>query len=246
MPRQTTLNKFLGKRPREDDEEPPPPAKKGKRKAAKKKSRKTSDGEGSEGGEGTSGTESNDTSSAVKELLPRDLHRATETILPSAKERLYPELSATSPVSDGSSTTDARETADYRLVKDLSRTPASHRPYSQLHPAILGALKPKAEKKQAVARSSHVQLAGNLPPITSMPDIMDDICRKLQPKGLAAAIAVLGDQPLRIFTMCSGTEAPIIALELFREAMVRKGLDGFEFDHVGSAEIEPFKQGVHR
>ena len=41
----------------------------------------------------------------------------------------------------------------------------------------------------------------------------------------------------QVMTACSGTDAPIIALEMFKELF-----PGFDFTHVLSCEIEPFKQ----
>lgn len=59
---------------------------------------------------------------------------------------------------------------------------------------------------------------------------------------LEAACDLLGSSGVRIFTMCSGTEAPVLAMDLLKEAFGRKGLC-FNYDHLASAEIEPFKQG---
>ena len=41
----------------------------------------------------------------------------------------------------------------------------------------------------------------------------------------------------QVMTACSGTDAPVIALEMFKELF-----PGFDFTHVLSCEIEPFKQ----
>ena len=47
---------------------------------------------------------------------------------------------------------------------------------------------------------------------------------------------------LRVATMCSGTEAPLVALDFIRNALkVVHGID-MEIEHVFSCEIEPFKQ----
>jgi len=49
-------------------------------------------------------------------------------------------------------------------------------------------------------------------------------------------------RPLRIATMCSGTESPILALRLmFRQLEQQTGIKG-RMHHIFSAEIEPFKQ----
>jgi hypothetical protein len=48
---------------------------------------------------------------------------------------------------------------------------------------------------------------------------------------------------LRVGTMCSGTDAPIFALKELQDAAAAMGqLRLLDFDHVFSAEIEPFKQ----
>ena len=46
---------------------------------------------------------------------------------------------------------------------------------------------------------------------------------------------------LRVATMCSGTESPIFALRLICEMLSQMGMT-LDFDHVFSAEIDPFKQ----
>ena len=52
----------------------------------------------------------------------------------------------------------------------------------------------------------------------------------------------LRGRPLRVATMCSGTEAPLLALGLVSRAL-REGHDTkLEVEHVFSCEIEPFKQ----
>ena len=42
-------------------------------------------------------------------------------------------------------------------------------------------------------------------------------------------------------TACSGTDAPVVAMRVAQEALARRGTF-FEFDHVMSCEIEPYKQ----
>lgn len=52
---------------------------------------------------------------------------------------------------------------------------------------------------------------------------------------------------LRVATVCSGTDAPLIALGLLDDAFVTMGQgQKFVVDHVFSCEIEPFKQGFIR
>ena len=48
----------------------------------------------------------------------------------------------------------------------------------------------------------------------------------------------LAGRPLRVATMCSGTESPLLALGLVSRAMGK----ALTVEHVFSCEIEPFKQ----
>ena len=84
-----------------------------------------------------------------------------------------------------------------------------------------------------------------LPPLTNLEAMFDDMVKNLkntiQEEELADAIK-LKSRPLRVFTMCSGTEAPVLGLTELRDAFDRMGFSGLEFEHVASAEIEPLKQ----
>lgn len=79
-----------------------------------------------------------------------------------------------------------------------------------------------------------------LAPLSTMPEIFRDIVRR-NPELKNAAEAFKG-RKFRVATMCSGTESPLLALQLICEAM--KDILGadIEVDHVFSCEIEPFKQ----
>ena len=79
-----------------------------------------------------------------------------------------------------------------------------------------------------------------LAPLSTMPDIFRDIVRR-NPELKDVARAFKG-RKFRVATMCSGTESPLLALQLICEAM-KDILDAdLEVDHVFSCEIEPFKQ----
>ncbi|KAJ7446763.1 hypothetical protein FB451DRAFT_1291430 [Mycena latifolia] len=80
----------------------------------------------------------------------------------------------------------------------------------------------------------------DLPPIHEIPDIFADLVSRI-PKIKDVAERVNG-RKLRVATMCSGTESPLLALELIQKAILdQHGLD-FQVEHVFSCEIEPFKQ----
>ena len=60
--------------------------------------------------------------------------------------------------------------------------------------------------------------------------------------GLKELIQELGDASLRVATMCSGTESPLLALRLLNMALFKKHEVKFQVEHVFSCEIEPWKQ----
>jgi hypothetical protein len=87
-----------------------------------------------------------------------------------------------------------------------------------------------------------------LPPLRTMPSIFKDIVDR-NPK--LRDVAELFKQQnslnassrkLRVGTMCSGTESPLLALQLISEAMELDGGSKLEVEHIFSCEIEPFKQ----
>lgn len=80
----------------------------------------------------------------------------------------------------------------------------------------------------------------SLPPISRLPDIFLDIVSRL-PDVKTLAEHIQG-RKLRVATMCSGTESPLLALNLISRAMTEKFGNTIEVEHVFSCEIVPFKQ----
>lgn len=80
----------------------------------------------------------------------------------------------------------------------------------------------------------------SLPPLSSLSDIFADLVDRL-PELKELAIHLTG-RKLRVATMCSGTESPLLALRMITRAMERKWGVTFEVEHVFSCEIVPFKQ----
>lgn len=90
-----------------------------------------------------------------------------------------------------------------------------------------------------------------LPPLTTMPAIFKDIvARNPKLKDVADLFRNHPDESgeprkLRVGTMCSGTESPLLALQLISEAMEADGTMAgrtLDIEHIFSCEIEPFKQ----
>ncbi|GAB1740320.1 hypothetical protein NU219Hw_g5429t1 [Hortaea werneckii] len=85
-------------------------------------------------------------------------------------------------------------------------------------------------------------LAVDLPPLSDLDDIFDDMTNTALRLGLKGALNALTGRRIRIATLCSGTESPLLAMEMVADALKKMGLAGFEIEHVFSAEIVPHKQ----
>ncbi|KAK3906718.1 hypothetical protein C8A05DRAFT_40473 [Staphylotrichum tortipilum] len=82
----------------------------------------------------------------------------------------------------------------------------------------------------------------NLPPLSDVREMFEDMVKRVKPVALQKSPI-----KLNVATLCSGTDAPIFALNLIQEALQAMGFGaGFEFKHHFSCEIEPFKQGFIR
>lgn len=78
------------------------------------------------------------------------------------------------------------------------------------------------------------------PPISDIPAIFADIVRRI-PDIVDIAKHVKG-RKLRVATMCSGTESPLLAFGLIQRAIREQHGIELEMEHVFSCEIVPFKQ----
>jgi len=82
--------------------------------------------------------------------------------------------------------------------------------------------------------------SSSLPPIHDIPAMFSDLVSRVPPlKGIAEHVQ---GRKLRVATMCSGTESPLLALEMICQSIKDHYGVPLEFDHVFSCEIEPFKQ----
>jgi hypothetical protein len=80
----------------------------------------------------------------------------------------------------------------------------------------------------------------SMPPINDIPEIFDDLVSRTT--GIKEVAEHLNGRKLRVATMCSGTESPLLALDLIREALLAQHGLNLDVEHVFSCEIEPFKQ----
>lgn len=81
---------------------------------------------------------------------------------------------------------------------------------------------------------------GDLPPISDLQLMFDDIISRVP--GVTALFGKNGSRKLRVATMCSGTESPLLALGLMGRSLQAQKLGKLELEHIFSCEIEPYKQ----
>ncbi|KAG0709412.1 hypothetical protein DFH29DRAFT_842204 [Suillus ampliporus] len=82
--------------------------------------------------------------------------------------------------------------------------------------------------------------SSSLPPIHETPAMFRDLVSRLP--GIKDVAEHIKGRKLRVATMCSGTESPLLALDLIGQVMLEQHGIPLEFEHVFSCEIEPFKQ----
>ena len=108
-----------------------------------------------------------------------------------------------------------------------------------------------ARMQSTIGMGSNRDLDPDHPPMTNIESIIDRMVKRLKSPdfkpvfgnvSLKTLMKPFEGRAVKVVTMCSGTEAPILALGMFREALARREGKDFNFWHVASAEIEPFKQ----
>lgn len=87
---------------------------------------------------------------------------------------------------------------------------------------------------------SKLSEADSLPPIHDISQIFSDLL--LHTPQIKPVAEYLQGRNMRVATMCSGTESPLLALELIRRSILEHYEVEMKFEHVFSCEIEPFKQ----
>ncbi|RPA73956.1 hypothetical protein BJ508DRAFT_333534 [Ascobolus immersus RN42] len=109
---------------------------------------------------------------------------------------------------------------------------------------------PKKKGKKVVVKKSDIPSgvqvkdanldADALPPLSDVQLIFKDIVRRVP--AIKEVSEHLGSRKLRVGTMCSGTESPLLALGMITRSMKEQYGVTIEVEHLFSCEIEPFKQ----
>jgi hypothetical protein len=70
--------------------------------------------------------------------------------------------------------------------------------------------------------------------------MFDDLVSRAE--NLGGVVDQLNGRKLRVATMCSGTESPLLALRMITRSLFKETGKKLEVEHIFSCEIEPFKQ----
>jgi len=98
------------------------------------------------------------------------------------------------------------------------------------------------ELNEELEPDQHRRLDTTAAPLSNIYAIFDHLAQKAESWGFPIACLALGEHGLRVFTMCSGTESPVLAMNLLKESFATRDMFDFKFQHLASAEIEPEKQ----
>ena len=98
----------------------------------------------------------------------------------------------------------------------------------------------KTMKKLISYRDKGLDLT--LPPLSDIKDIFTDLTGNALTLDFGDAVQKLGSRPLRVATMCSGTESPLVAIQMVGEALKECSDLNLQIEHLFSVEIVPFKQ----
>ncbi|WVW81897.1 hypothetical protein I302_103896 [Kwoniella bestiolae CBS 10118] len=89
-------------------------------------------------------------------------------------------------------------------------------------------------------RNAIKNMSEDLPPMNDIEVMFDHLVSRMP--DIVQLVKRLNGRKLRVATMCSGTESPLLALNMIAKAIKAQHDLTLSFDHVFSCEIEPFKQ----
>jgi site-specific DNA-cytosine methylase len=197
--------------------------------------------------------ETTDESSSPPELGLDAAYRPLSRLRRSVLRKSYQETELVNEVEDDVAMRDAPE-SDYggstepdslseNGVLQSSETDASSEE-EQIQEKAMRTAAPKSKRSKASETTKPVTkgIDWNLPPLSLNQEIFADMLTKALPLGLENALSGLKDRQLRVATMFSGLETPIIALNLICDALKEQGRATIQVDHVFSAEINVMKQ----
>lgn len=84
----------------------------------------------------------------------------------------------------------------------------------------------------------------SMPPMSEISAMFEDLTKNAGRNGLYEAIAAFTGRHIRLATMSSGIESPLLAISEIQDVLTSFGQTKLEIEHVFSAEIDPFKQAL--
>ena len=111
-----------------------------------------------------------------------------------------------------------------------------------IEPAPATASRRRLQPSSALAPKQGKGIDLNLPPLNNIHDIALDMASRAIELGLGDVLRKLVGVPINVATMCSGTESPLLFLELLSEALNGVEVPSLNIKHRFSAEIDPTKQ----
>lgn len=158
---------------------------------------------------------------------------------PAADETAYPTPDTTSPLNP---TPDNEDPIDSLEDSEIDNP----RPKKKAKVLVVAdkKRKPPVQRKVSTTTTSRASRQAadqsDLPPISSIPKMFDDLVSRAS--HLDRVVDRLNGRKLRVATMCSGTESPLLALRMITRSLFKETGKQLEIEHIFSCEIEPFKQ----
>ncbi|KAK2879373.1 hypothetical protein FQN49_000940 [Arthroderma sp. PD_2] len=137
----------------------------------------------------------------------------------------------------------SREVPDEGI--DLEKPPAVREAISEEVRSMLSSVPPEILRGKYTTMPGERPKPGldrSLPPISKIEDIFEDLTARALNNGFDSFLNHIGFRELRVATMCSGTESPLLALEMIQNSLRRLVGKTFRLHHLFSAEIDAFKQ----
>lgn len=103
---------------------------------------------------------------------------------------------------------------DNTNIEDLDQVRLPETQFLSLEPEILKVL----YQRHADSLKARLGIDLDQPPLYRIKDIFDDVAKKAEQHGFGDVLSHLGSRKLRVVTVCSGTESPLLALKMFSDS----------------------------
>ncbi|KAK5684340.1 hypothetical protein LTS10_004207 [Elasticomyces elasticus] len=146
------------------------------------------------------------------------------------------------PVSDANASDEESKTAKGKKAKAVAGKKSDAKPDAK---RTANDNKKKASSKMMTnltVKRTVKGLDSSLPPLSDTSEMFADLTTNALRLGLDKVTKSLAGRRIRVATMCSGTESPLLALQMVQDVLRDRGLESIQVEHIFSAEIVPYKQ----